>query len=143
MLRSVLMLLAFCVAAAAVHAAPPTKKASRLAWAELTADQQTILAPLKEDWENLSSERRRKWIGIAKRYPKMQPKEQERVQQRMQRWAALTPEQRAQAREKYRRMARQSAEKRRQMQQRWAEYQPLPPEERRRLAQPPAPGANR
>src|SRR2546429_1769066 len=29
------------------------------------------------------SDRRRKWIGIAKRYPRMTPQEQERVQRRM------------------------------------------------------------
>ena len=71
------------------------------AWAELTAEQQKILAPLKADWESLEPERRRKWIGIAKRYPKMKAEEQERVQRRMQAWAKLTPEQRRQARETY------------------------------------------
>src|SRR5258708_39874411 len=52
------------------------------AWAELTVDQQMILAPLKPDWEMLEDDSKRKWIGIAKRYPKMQAKEQDRVQKR-------------------------------------------------------------
>jgi hypothetical protein len=95
----------------------------RYTWAELTATQQEVLAPLKPDWENLPIERRRNWVGIANRYPKMAQVEQERVQKRMQRWANLTPEQRARARENYRRMAKASAEKRRRLRQQWAEYQ--------------------
>jgi hypothetical protein len=95
----------------------------RYTWAELTATQQEVLAPLKSDWENLPIERRRNWVGIANRYPKMAQVEQERVQKRMQRWANLTPEQRARARENYRRMAKASAEKRRRLRQQWAEYQ--------------------
>jgi hypothetical protein len=94
-----------------------------LAWAELTAEQQEILAPLKPDWESLEPERRRKWLGVAKRYPKMTPRGQQRVQKRMQAWAKLTPEQRRQARENYKRMAKASPEKRRELREQWAEYQ--------------------
>ena len=71
---------------AAPEKAKPAAKAkapARPAWAELTADQQMVLAPLKADWEKLEQERRRKWVGIANRYPKMKPEEQERVQRRM------------------------------------------------------------
>jgi len=95
----------------------------RYAWAELTAEQQRVLAPLKSDWDNLSVERRQNWIGIAKRYPRMSQLEQERVDRRMQRWANLSPEQRARARENYRRMAKASADKRKRLRQQWAEYQ--------------------
>lgn len=138
MLRAALVVLALCMAAGA--GAQPAKKANRPVWAELTADQQMILAPLKEDWENLAPDRRRKWVGIAKRYPTMNAKEQERVQRRMQRWAALTPEQRRQARENYKRIAKQRAEKRNQkLAERWAEYQALPQDERDRMVPPPQP----
>ena len=135
MLRAALVVLALAVAAGAL--AQPAKKEARPAWAELTADQQMILAPLKGDWDHLEPERRRAWIGIAKRYPKMTPEEQERVQRRMQRWASLTPEQRNQARENYRRLAKQRAERREQLRERWAEYLALPPEERQKVAPPP------
>lgn len=149
--RALLLLLGLCVAAAAA-AQPAEKKApakpaaakkksaaaSRPSWAELTADQQMILAPLKDSWEQIEPERRRKWIGIAKRYPTMNAKAQERVQRRMQRWAALTPQQRMQARENYKRMAKQRADRKNQkLAERWAEYQSLPPDERDRLAPPP------
>jgi hypothetical protein len=153
MLRAALVVLALCVAAGSLAqpadkkpaGKPAAAKASskaRPAWAELTADQQMILAPLKADWETLDPERRRKWVGIAKRYPKMQVEEQERVQRRMQRWAALTPEQRRQARENYKRIAKQRAEKRERLSEAWAEYQALPPHERQNLV-PPAPPAEK
>ena len=138
--RAAIFVVALCIAAGAA-AQPGAKKATKApgpAWAELTADQQMILAPLRDDWANLPAERRRAWIGIAKRYPGMSSKEQERVQRRMQRWAALTPEQRQRARENYRRIAKQRAEKKNaKLAERWAEYQALPPDERDRLAPPP------
>jgi hypothetical protein len=120
-------------------AAKPAKKKSGPAWAELNAQQQHVLAPLKSDWENLGPQTRRKWIGIAKRYPAMKPIEQERIQNRMQRWANLSPEQRAQARENYKRMAKASADKRAKLREQWLKYQAsLPPEQRQHLA----PGAD-
>jgi hypothetical protein len=103
-------------------------------WAELNAEQQRILSPLKSDWENLGPQTRRKWIGITKRYGAMKPLEQERIQNRMQRWANLSPEQRAQARENYKRMAKASADKRKKLREQWAAYQSLSPQERQNLA---------
>lgn len=116
-------------------AAKATKKANTgPQWAELNAEQQHILAPLKSDWENLAPQTRRKWIGITKRYPSLQPVEQARIQNRMQRWANLSPEQRARARENYKRMAKASAEKRRKLREQWAKYRAsLPPEQRQPL----------
>jgi hypothetical protein len=146
MTRPALLILALALLAGPGFAQPPAEVAAkktkpaakaksqvRPAWAELTADQQMILAPLKAEWETLEPERRRKWIGVAKRYPNMTPKGQERVQRRMQAWAKLTPEQRQQARENYKRLAKARAEKRQQLAQRWAEYQALSPHERERF----------
>ena len=152
MLRFLAAALSLCIAAGTAAqpqgeptpkkpaAAKPAAKAPRAipggrpAWAELTAEQQQTLAPLKTDWETLEPERRLKWIGIAKRYPRMKPQEQERVQRRMQTWAALTPDQRRQARENYKHLAkvpRQDPNK--DLRQAWAEYQALPPHERQSL----------
>ena len=142
MRRAALLALALVLAAGASAQAPEKPKApvkaakaqSRLAWAELTADQQMVLAPLKADWESLDPDRRRKWIGIANRYPKMKLEEQERVQRRMQLWAKLSPEQRRQARENYKRIVKTPPEKRERLREAWAEYQALPPHERENLA---------
>jgi len=85
-----------------VLAATPQKKPPT--WGELTQEQQQILAPLAGDWDNLEPVRKRNWIGIAKRYPKMKPDEQARVQRRMQAWVKLTPKERQAARERYKKM---------------------------------------
>ena len=140
-MRRALLVLALSIAAGAADAQTPKIKGGKPAWAGLTVEQQHILAPLKADWESLAPDRRRKWIGIAKRYPGMQPQEQERVQRRMQAWAKLSPEQRRQARENYRRIVKAPPEKREKLRQAWAEYQALPADERQSLvppAQPPA-----
>ena len=152
MLRVLLAALSLCIAAGAsaqapvdagskpapkAAAKPPAKKAAakapvRPTWAELSADQQQILAPLKDDWSNLEVERRKKWLGIAKRFPTMKPEEQARVQRRMQAWAKLTPEQRRQARETYKSIAKDK-DRHGDLREHWAEYQALPPEERQTL----------
>lgn len=109
----------------------------RPAWAELTAEQQQVLAPLKADWDSLEPDRRQKWIAIAKRYPRMKQVEQERVQRRMQMWAALSPEQRRQARENYKHLAKSPRRApNKDLRQAWAEYQALSPYERQSLVPP-------
>ena len=118
----------------AAKPAAQAKAKARPAWAELTAEQQMILAPLKADWESLETERRRKWIGVAKRYGKMTPQGQERVQRRMQTWAKLTPEQRRQARETYKQIVKAPPARRDKLRQQWAEYQSLAPREREEIS---------
>ena len=44
--------------------------------------------------------KKKKWLGIAKRYPGMTPEEQHRTQLQMRDWYSLTPEQRELVREK-------------------------------------------
>ena len=131
-------------------AAKPAAKAKapkpgvRPAWAELTAEQQQVLAPLKADWDSLEPDRRQKWIAIAKRYPRMKTVEQERVQRRMQAWAALSPEQRRQARENYKHLAKtQRPAPTKDLREAWAEYQALSPRERDSLAPPTSPDPRR
>jgi Protein of unknown function (DUF3106) len=136
MLRPFLLSAALLVAATGAQGAAPPKQAP--AWAELNAEQQRILAPLAKDWDQLEPARKRKWVGVAGRYPTMSQTEQARVQRRMQAWAKLTPEQRRQARESYRNLSKLPPEKKQDLKQQWAEYQSLAPEERRKLDAPPA-----
>ena len=49
---------------AAKKPAAKAKANTRPAWAELTAEQQMILAPLKDEWDSLEPERRRKAIAF-------------------------------------------------------------------------------
>ena len=103
-------------------------------WQELNSAQQTILAPLQEDWNNMERFRRKKWLEIAARYPKLNEAEQERVRERMQEWANLTPAQRQTARDRFRELSKQNnAEERAALAQKWADYQSLPEGVRARL----------
>jgi len=92
-------------------------------WSQLTPEQQQILAPLSSDWNNWEDRRRKKWLLLAKRYPKMKPDEQQRLQTQMKDWAKLTPAQRRIARENYKKLAKQPPEKRAAVKQNWHEYQ--------------------
>ena len=127
-----LLALALCLFASySVFAAAPKKKLPT--WAELSAEQQTVLAPLSEEWNKFNAQRKRKWLGIANRYPNMKPTEQANVQRRMQRWAKLTPDERRAAREHFKRIEKLPPPERRALVQRWQQYKQLPEDERRKL----------
>lgn len=100
------------------------------AWGALSAEQRTILAPLAGEWDRMENYRRKKWLGIANRFQTMSPERQQRLQERMRKWAALTPAERLAARKKYREL---DPEQKAAMQQKWREYEQLPEEEKRRL----------
>ncbi len=86
-------------------------------WSQLTQEQQRILAPIEEAWEGLEAASKQKWLGLAKRYPKMKPQAQARLQRRMQEWVSLTPEQRHAARDKYKEFGELPA-----VREKWEEY---------------------
>lgn len=103
-------------------------------WKELSSEQKTILAPLEVDWDNMERFRRKKWLEIAARFPSLSNAEQERLRDRMQDWANLTPEQRQAARERFKELSkRTNAEEREALAQKWTDYQNLPKEVRERL----------
>ena len=49
----------------------------------------TVQEQIADQWD---AQRKAKWRGIAQRYPKMGPDEQQRIQQQMKSWAELTPQ---------------------------------------------------
>lgn len=120
------------IAIGQVSAAGPTPPVSGPGWSTLTPAQQQALAPLKPAWDSNDAARKRKWIEVADRFPRMPAEERQRVQERMASWAAMTPADRAQARLQFQETRRIGAEER---QARWQAYQALPEEERKRLAQ--------
>lgn len=124
------LIVTLCIAfpAAAAQSQPAAKKAPRPQWSELTPAQQEVLAPLRRDWEELDTTRRKKWIAIADRYPTMKPAAQKRLQKRMQEWAQLTPQERQEARERYKRMRKLSRERRKEIKEQWEESQAVAPE---------------
>lgn len=114
--------LALCALLSAFAVAADKKQPD---WTHLTPEQQQILAPLASDWNNLDERRRKKWLLLAKRYPKMKPEQQQRLQTQMHDWAKLTPEQRRLARENYKKLEKQPPEKREAVKQKWHERQKL------------------
>lgn len=104
-------------------------------WNELTIQQKSVLAPLGGDWDAMEHYRRKKWVGIALRFPKMTPEEQQRIQGQMQEWTKLTPEQRQLAREKFQTVTQLPTEKKEALKQKWEEYSNLPEEEKEKHKQ--------
>ena len=101
-------------------------------WAALTPEQKTILAPLQKEWGGMDAFRRKKWLGIAQRYPAMSPAEQATMQNNMREWARMAPEERKIAREKYKSLRKIAPEERQAVKQKWEEYSTLTEEEKER-----------
>jgi len=104
-------------------AAPTTPKPAKPDWTELTPAQQKVLEPLKEDWGSLDTTRRKKWVKVADKYPKMKAVQQQRLQAQMKEWVRLTPEQRRAAREKYLAVKKLPPDKRAKLKTQWEQYQ--------------------
>jgi hypothetical protein len=129
-LRAVVLGLGFAAAGLAQAALPQFEQP---VWSALTAQQQSTLAPLADDWATMDAFHRRKWLGIAQRYPDMTPAEQASMQRNMREWARMAPEERKLAREKYKTLKKVSPEQQQSVKQKWEEYQALTDEERGQL----------
>lgn len=95
-------------------------------WNQLMPDQREILAPLAQEWDHMNKAKKKKWLGIAKRYPGMTVEEQQRMQLQMREWYLLTPEQRQRAREKYKTIKKMPPDKRDEIKQKWRQYEQAP-----------------
>lgn len=102
-------------------------------WAKLAPEQKAILTPLAREWDAMDAFQRKKWLGIAQRYPSMSPAEQASMQRNMRGWARLAPEERKAAREKYKKLKKVPPEQQQTVKQQWEEYRALPREERQLL----------
>lgn len=100
-------------------------------WKDLSTAQQQALAPLSTVWDGLDNFHKAKWLVMARRFPAMKPDEQNRIQERMRAWVALTPEQRRVARESYARAKKLDTN---QKSEQWQQYQQLPEEQKKTLA---------
>lgn len=125
------LLVAGALADSSAHAALP--RFEQPGWSQLTPEQQAILAPLEKEWGEMDAFRRKKWIGIAQRYPSMTPVEQESLKRNMREWARLAPEERRIAREKYKSLLRIAPEEREAIKQKWEEYSALSEQEKAQL----------
>jgi hypothetical protein len=87
--------------AAAAKPAARSAPVARPAWSDLTAAQREALAPLHEDWDSFERDRKRKWLEVATKYPRMTPEAQQHLHERMVEFVRLTPQQRRTARENF------------------------------------------
>jgi hypothetical protein len=100
-------------------------------WQELTDEQRLVLRPLAATWSSLASAHKSKWISMAQGVRSRPAAEQQKMQERMAAWAALTPVERERARLNFAETKKlnpvdRAAE--------WAAYQELSTEEKKRLA---------
>jgi Protein of unknown function (DUF3106) len=102
------------------------------AWSELTPAQRAALKPLQTQWAGIEDTRKRKWLDIAARFPRMAPEQQQRLRDRMAEWAAMTPAQRNAARLQFETARLVPSDER---QARWDAYQALPEEQRQALVE--------
>lgn len=118
-------ILAGVAVALAVAAGPVAAQGAPrdIPWQQVAPEHQQVLAPIRPDWENFDAVQKRKWIGIAQRYPRLSTEEQERLQRRMLDWVALTPEMRQAVRDRYREFEQLPAEERQAVLEKWEQYQ--------------------
>lgn len=129
------------ILATSVHTAiavePPTTAVigtpPQPSWNQLNTQQRNILAPLGRDWDGMENIRKKKWLGIAERYPVMKPDEQQRMLERMREWAGLSPSERAKVRDTYKDFQQLPPEQKQVIKQKWEAYSNLTPEEKQRL----------
>ncbi len=121
-----LALLSLAASAQQPAASDAPARSPRPLWTELSPKQQAVLAPLAAEWGGLDTVRRKKWVTIANRYPKMKPDEQARLQHRMQSWAALTPAERRLARENYKALRQLPRAPQGELRQRWDQHKQTP-----------------
>lgn len=100
-------------------------------WAELTAGQQKVLAPLAPQWSSFDVNHKTKWLAISEKYEKMTPEQQQRLEKNISDWAKMTPEQHRLARESYARTKKLDTEQKTALLQ---QYQQLSEEQKQKLA---------
>jgi hypothetical protein len=92
-------------------------------WSLLTDDEQKILQPLAGKWEGMGSTQQEKWRAVARKYPSLSPRAQQKIQRRMTRWAGATPEQRALARKKFKAYKKKQPEEQERVRSAWHGHQ--------------------
>jgi hypothetical protein len=102
-------------------------------WAQLSEEEQKVLAPLGAEWDSLRPWQREKMLDIAKDYPNMDAQKQQLVQKRLNSWSRMTPYERDNARKRYQQFYSLSDEKKAEVRKKWADHKKLPEAEREKL----------
>lgn len=114
-----------------------------LAWSSLSAEQQRMLAPVRNQWDQMQPGRQRHLAEHANHWADLPPQRQQQIQQRLTRWANMTPEQRRQLRDNARAFHDLTPEQRAKVRAAYERFRALSPAERKALrerwhAMPPA-----
>ena len=108
------------------------------AWLSLSKRHQQALAPLAEEWHELTAQQRQTWLTVSKNFFERTDEEQQILHSRMREWAALSPRQRSQARFQFNATQSLSTQNKRAQ---WEAYQALSEKEKKKLSSGPKPPA--
>lgn len=104
-----------------------------LAWSSLSAEQQRMLAPVRNQWDQMQPGRQRHLAEHANHWADLPPQRQQQIQQRLTRWANMTPEQRRQLRDNARAFHDLTPEQRAKVRAAYERFRALSPAERQAL----------
>lgn len=110
------LLLALCLSgllAPATKASPPANPR----WAQLSAEQQQVLAPLATEWDRYAPYKKQNLLAIVPQFQQLPEAQRQRVQQKLKAWSELSQQQRDEIRAN------------------WKALQQMPPEQRRQAIQ--------
>jgi hypothetical protein len=113
-------LLALSLAVAAGEA-PKDLNAPQKPWKSLPLESREVLAPLASDWDKMPGYQQSRMLSAARKYPNLRPIQQERFQERIRDWAAMSPDQRKAARDSYQGLQKLPPAKQHELRERWLE----------------------
>jgi regulation of enolase protein 1 (concanavalin A-like superfamily) len=96
-------------------------------WAELSGKQQELLAPLKNDWGNMTNAQRERWLKVGRKYENEPVERQAVMRERVSTWSKLSAKDKAAARENYKALKEKRQGERNSS---WNSYQSLDPKQR-------------
>lgn len=97
------------------------------AWSELTAKQQELLEPLKNDWNSMTNAQQERWLKVGRKYESEPAERQAIMRERVSTWSELSPREKAAARENYKALKEKRQGERNSS---WNSYQSLDPKQR-------------
>ncbi|MCS3803397.1 putative Fe-S protein YdhL (DUF1289 family) [Chromobacterium alkanivorans] len=110
------LLIALCLSgllAPAAKASPPASPR----WAQLSAEQQQVLAPLATEWDRYAPYKKQNLLAIVPQFQQLPEAQRQRVQQKLKAWSELSQQQRDEIRAN------------------WKALQQMPPEQRQQAIQ--------
>lgn len=96
-------------------------------WSGLSGKQQELLAPLKNDWDDMSNAQRERWLQVGRKYENEPVERQAVMRERVSTWSKMSPRDKAAARENYKALKEKHQGERNSS---WNSYQSLDPKRR-------------